>query len=108
MWEHLNILHDYEFIDHKNDELVLVTNVISFDQPKDPVLLFSMDANTAYLKRGVDDNYELLDIDADIMARLKSMKNIVLTELLGEKIIHAYDMPVAALEQIEFFSGVDR
>lgn len=96
----MNIITTHEFLE-KGGQLVLLLNVVSFEQAVEPVLLVSKNTNTAYLRRAPDDIHEILDVNINIIDAVRKAKVVDVVELMGKKVTHSYEAPTAILDDNE-------
>ena len=98
----MRVITDHEFMkDKKTQALTLLVDIIDFEEANDPVFLVSNQDDKAYLRRSPGNVLELIGINPEIVADVRKAENIVILELLGEKITHTYSVPTAILEDDE-------
>ncbi len=86
-------IFDHEFVVSDEGEVALLIDEIAEEEPGDPVLLICPDRNGAYFHRGPDDIHEIMEINPAIIEKLRSIDTVLVIEMLGEDICHAYDTP---------------
>jgi hypothetical protein len=82
---------DHEFIENDKGELALLIGKLSEEEPADPVLLLCPDRNAAFFHRGPTDIYEIAGINTEVLPILYTLDSVLVVEMDGEEIGHAYD-----------------
>lgn len=89
----------HEFIEHESGDLALILDLISADVAKDPVLLVSRIEDKAYLRRAPHEVHEIIGINPKVIDRVRASENMIILEMLGDKVVHGYDVPTAPFEK---------
>ncbi len=92
-------IRDHEFVRNEEGGLTLLLDVVSFDEANSPTLMVSNCHDTAYLRRSPGDVHEIIAIHPDILKEVRTADTVIVMEILGDTVAHAYSAPTALLEE---------
>ncbi len=94
----MKVIAEHDFIQNDLGELALLITEISEAEPAEPILLVSPDAELAYFHRGPDDIHVIDGINNQVIDTLRKVDTVLIIEMLGEDISHAYDTPTGLMD----------